>query len=783
MKQHTNILFYALLLSCILSLSSYTPISLVNFDAQSLSFEPTSVGFGSFGDNYVNMGDNFDLEQSLTLSIWLKPRQRFNPNTVFAKKRSGLSNSGYAFYINEYNTTNGLMILEGQNAVVTSTTAVAYNEWQHIVWVIQDGMVQLYYNGIEQTVEVEGDFRLSVNELDFRLGQFAAGAPFNYRGNMDELRIWQRALDCEEVYQNFLSSIPPANTTDLLAYYDFNHIDQPNTQLNVLSENYQGHITGNLRNFSFEKETTGITSGWVEQGLAADNLGAPCVITLKELTIPLSGSLTVVPETFLGDNAADCNVNATLLINERAYEEIEFTSDDIGTTFNFIIRIGNDENSYNTCSRDVLIVGKECPIAEAGANENICSSRMTLRAETPASGSGRWSFVSNQNDWGRLDNPSSPNAILSTQFPEFGAQEENLNPEDLLRTFVLRWTVTDGECESYDDVVINFVSTLSSDFDDFNYNKCRICGTSANLSNPFSSYPGYWTFVSNPGETGSLNDRSLGYPTLTGVYGGIYVLKYTVSRGEFANQFYNVVVSFSPDIDLPGGQPDGTQDCMDLCLGRDDGINTDGVGMPDGCDCNPEVADNEYITMDNAAVNQLLASDYDPVELVQHADFQIISDATIPSSDKKITFKAGNNIILSAGFSLAKGTEFSAIVEYCNDPLVPINDMENTEIDYRHSPIEPEAHSIPHTTTSISIQPNIIRHKADVAIHLPTITQLSIYIVNQNGQIVGTPINQKNYQAGDYRFPLNVSQLPTGLYFLQWRSETEVKNQKFIVQR
>lgn len=74
-------------------------------------------------------------------------------------------------------------------------------------------------------------------------------------------------------------------------------------------------------------------------------------------------------------------------------------------------------------------------LANAGADQNICSGSTVLAATTPAIGSGAWSIVSGT---GVVDDPTNPNSTVSGI---------------AVGTLVLEWVVSNGSCPSNSDQV------------------------------------------------------------------------------------------------------------------------------------------------------------------------------------------------------------------------------------------------------------------------------------------------------------------------------------------
>ena len=113
-------------------------------------------------------------------------------------------------------------------------------------------------------------------------------------------------------------------------------------------------------------------------------------------------------------------------------------------------------------------------------------------------------------------------------------------------------------------------------------------------------------------------------------------------------------MKFVPDVDFVNSNGilgDGVQDCVDLCIGGDDRINTDNMGVPDDCDCLPGDNSNEFVTLTPTAyqtfVNEQIILGQDTAK--RTADFELTSDAVIEPQTATypvVIFRAGHEVIL-----------------------------------------------------------------------------------------------------------------------------------------
>ena len=99
------------------------------------------------------------------------------------------------------------------------------------------------------------------------------------------------------------------------------------------------------------------------------------------------------------------------------------------------------QNGACVTTDTVVVTFDEMPQpANAGANQAVCGLNVNLTGSTPSIGTGAWSMISGAGN-PIFGNTNTPNTTFTSQ--SYGV-------------YVLRWTITNGACVSFDDVVITF---------------------------------------------------------------------------------------------------------------------------------------------------------------------------------------------------------------------------------------------------------------------------------------------------------------------------------------
>ena len=72
-------------------------------------------------------------------------------------------------------------------------------------------------------------------------------------------------------------------------------------------------------------------------------------------------------------------------------------------------------------------------------------------------------------------------------------------------------------------------------------------------------------------------------------------------------------------------------------------------------------------------------------------------------------------------------------------------------------------------TGSLGLSPNPVSDQVSIEFTLPHEMQTQVTIVNQRGETVKV-VADNHHAAGSFRYPVNISQLPAGVYFCRLRA-------------
>lgn len=168
--------------------------------------------YGS-GD-YVNY-DNEDWSVSnFTVTAWVKP------NGIQDNYTGIFMSDGSAAGMNFKNGNNSLAYhWPGGSWSWNSGLIVPPNEWSHVALVVDTRGIALYVNGIGSKHLVSLD---PVEISSFRIGSYQGWGSRNFRGEIDEVCVWNRTLTQDEIRMGRHLVKDVAADPTILAYFKFN---------------------------------------------------------------------------------------------------------------------------------------------------------------------------------------------------------------------------------------------------------------------------------------------------------------------------------------------------------------------------------------------------------------------------------------------------------------------------------------------------------------------------------------------------------------------------------
>lgn len=197
--------------------SGVAPSSTAGLIANGCAFNGTSQFLNA---GLVNLGKCF------TLSAWVNiSPTATNEQTIWCNKQGGWNIAGFDFYVNSYQTNDGIIYFDSADGVGgnvsprTAMNAVSFGEW-HLLTGTMDGLsgaVHVYVDGVDKTTSTGVDTAFQVTNY-VRCGALLTGTPgatggLPFNGSMDEARLEDGARSPAWVWASWATVAGPAFAT------------------------------------------------------------------------------------------------------------------------------------------------------------------------------------------------------------------------------------------------------------------------------------------------------------------------------------------------------------------------------------------------------------------------------------------------------------------------------------------------------------------------------------------------------------------------------------------
>lgn len=258
--------------------TSIIPASALNFDGT---------------DDMINIGTSFNTvlagTNKLTVEAWFKPETNSGNGVIVGNWGNSAASLQYMLRRDGSNVNFFIKNATGLQNVL-STTTISTNNWVHAAGTWDGAVLRVYINSIlSGTAAVTGSLQPESNFSS--IGGRVGGEFFD--GDIDEVRIWNRALCVGEIQNNYNGqiSLPQSN---LLAYYQFN---QGNVALNNSTITSLVALTGPSGTFVSIPLVAGVVSNFVAGTIANTstvNAYSGPTLSLVGPTVICSGATTTL---------------------------------------------------------------------------------------------------------------------------------------------------------------------------------------------------------------------------------------------------------------------------------------------------------------------------------------------------------------------------------------------------------------------------------------------------------------------------------------------------------
>ena len=323
--------------------------------------------------DYIDMEDNLDLNPTdFTISAWIK-RDTGTTNASIISKRNAAFTEGYDLRINGAGRLE--MSWNGGAVSLTSSVAIPEEEWHQVAVIFSGGTATLYIDGVADTnaSSLAAPIATSQKFLVAAADGYDPNTTDYFAGNIDEVRIWNRALTVDQlryimnqeisndttlaleygdviptsITKNEISAIP---WSDLAGYYPMSVYTYTNTN-DLSGNNIQGALR-NLNTVDFQTAPlpykTQAAGSWDADATWLNNAvqSLPNSLSIIDGTTPIDWNIVEMDhDVYLGASptmvrSRDCSVEALIINNgDLQVNGSTASNDGIGLTVTHYLKL------------------------------------------------------------------------------------------------------------------------------------------------------------------------------------------------------------------------------------------------------------------------------------------------------------------------------------------------------------------------------------------------------------------------------------------------------------
>ena len=184
----------------------------------------------------IGSDNNLQITDSITIEAWIYPTSwAISPfqGTIFCKHSWSVGGEkGYVFRaggsgqlsFNLAGVDSNGAILSWQD-LVSPVNTLSLNTWTHVAGTFDGDSMRLFVNGVQITSKyMHGSIVIS-DSFNAKIGKICdtgVGQTRYWIGNLDEIRVWHRALGAAELTAQMSKHIDPTTANNLVGYWRFN---------------------------------------------------------------------------------------------------------------------------------------------------------------------------------------------------------------------------------------------------------------------------------------------------------------------------------------------------------------------------------------------------------------------------------------------------------------------------------------------------------------------------------------------------------------------------------
>lgn len=350
---------------------------------------PNSAYYFDGVDDYMQVTQNISIEptNAIAITAWISPEYLSNGGyrTLISKRYATSTDPYNSFSIQthsispinnrwQFSLSNGT---NGSQRTLQARNAYPAQQWIFLAATLNQGMMNLYINGVlDTTMSFSGNIGYST--MNLLIGYSTAGVNEFYKGAIDELRIYNRALSAAEVYQLYSPQTTFYNKStgalNVLSTWGANTDGSGTSPLSFDSANVKYVVTNS--------STPSLSGSWMVNGAGSTVVFGDGTASFN-LLIPSANTITV--DSIYIRNNITLSVQGGLSCNKIGSES--------GSTVQYIgsspqiIGAGQYHNMVITASQKTL-AGNTSVYGTLNLTQNILCNSYTLSLGSSISQTG-----------------------------------------------------------------------------------------------------------------------------------------------------------------------------------------------------------------------------------------------------------------------------------------------------------------------------------------------------------------------------------------------------------
>ena len=299
-----KLLYLLSLILTALKCNSAVIYSLLITFSTALNAQNHAIDFDGSNDHITTTIDaDLQAMPSTTWSGWIKPNGAAGWQVIF-----GMEDGGWDRFLIIEN--GGLNLSMGHtNGRWNTGVSINSGSWQHVVAIYDNGVMRFYFNGTEYTTSQNEGNHSSIGK--FTIGGNQTHSPYNYyRGQIDEVAVWNQALSANEItalYNSGAGLDASSNSGDytsssnLVGYFKMNEGSGT-----TISDSSGNGASGTLDNMN-------ASTDWVQGGISVVNTDLTPEISQTKIALDNSTVSVTFSDLVYGGSS---NATSTLEVSD-----------------------------------------------------------------------------------------------------------------------------------------------------------------------------------------------------------------------------------------------------------------------------------------------------------------------------------------------------------------------------------------------------------------------------------------------------------------------------------